>query len=201
LVDGLTMVGAVDAWDIAAATYGDNFPIAKVVNAKLTDKSGPEVFRRFGKVDMLIASPECTHHSIARGNKLVDQESQRSGWYVMNFIKKLDPRWVVLENVTPMRNWPGFDELIATLQKTYKLRIGPLDAADFGTPQSRRRLFIVGDQLVTPTIALPGMKATRDATCILEREGNYAAEPVYHGKRAASMSNRFQPRPPFRLQG
>jgi DNA (cytosine-5)-methyltransferase 1 len=85
-----------------------------------------------------------------------------------------------------------FDELIATLKKTYKLRIGPLDAADFGTPQSRRRLFIVGDQLVTPTIALPGMKATRDATCILEREGNYAAEPVYNGKRAASTIARVE---------
>jgi DNA (cytosine-5)-methyltransferase 1 len=189
---GLTMVGAADAWDIAAATYGDNFPSAKVVNAKLTDRSGPEMFGRIGRVDMLIASPECTHHSIARGNRPVDEESQRSGWYVMNFIKKLDPRWIVLENVTPMKNWPGFDDLIATLKKTYKLRIGPLDAADFGTPQNRRRLFIVGDQLVTPTIALPGLKATRDASCILEREGNYAAEPVYNGKRAASTIARVE---------
>jgi DNA (cytosine-5)-methyltransferase 1 len=189
---GLTMVGAVDGWDIAAATYGDNFPGAKVINAKLTDRSGPEIFGHIGRVDMLIASPECTHHSIARGNKPVDEESQRSGWYIMNFIKKLNPRWIVLENVTPMKNWPGFDDLIATLNKTYKLRIGPLDAADFGTPQNRRRLFIVGDQLVTPTIALPGQKATRDASCILEREGNYAAEPVYNGKRAASTIARVE---------
>jgi DNA (cytosine-5)-methyltransferase 1 len=64
---GLTMVGAVDAWDIAAATYRDNFPLAKVVNAKLTDRSGAKMFGRVGKVDMLIASPECTHHSAATG--------------------------------------------------------------------------------------------------------------------------------------
>jgi DNA (cytosine-5)-methyltransferase 1 len=189
---GLTMVGAVDAWDIAADTYSDNFPTATVITAKLTRRTGPEIFGRVGTVDMLIASPECTHHSIARGNRPVDQESQRSGWYVMNFIKELEPRWIVLENVTPMRNWPGFDELISTLKKTYKLRIGPLDAANFGTPQSRRRLFIVGDRLVTPTLALPGLKATRNASCILEPKGKYSAEPVYNGKRAASTIARIE---------
>jgi DNA (cytosine-5)-methyltransferase 1 len=189
---GLTMVGAADAWDIAADTYGDNFPTATVVNAKLTDRSGPKIFGRIGRVDMLIASPECTHHSIARGNRPVDQESQRSGWYVMNFIRELDPRWIVLENVTPMRNWPGFDDLIATLKKNYKLRIGPLDAADFGTPQNRRRLFIVGDRLVTPSLALPGRKPMRDASTILEPAGNFAAEPVYNGKRAASTIARVE---------
>ena len=88
---GLTMVAAADSWDIAAKTYQANFKEAKVVNARLTDRSGPEVFGDLGKIDMLIASPECTHHSIARGNRPVDEESRRSGWYVMNFIKKLEP--------------------------------------------------------------------------------------------------------------
>ena len=186
---GLTMVGAVDAWDVAANTYRDNFPSAKVVNARLTDRSGPEIFGRIGKIDMLIASPECTHHSIARGNRPVDQESQRSGWYVMKFIKQLDPRWIVLENVTPMKNWPGFDDLIATLKKTYKLRIGPLDASDFGTPQSRKRLFIVGDQLVTPTISLPGMKATRDASCILSPKASMPPSPSTTGSARPPLSH------------
>jgi|GEM_PF-249771 len=189
---GLTMVGAADAWDIAASTYGDNFPTARVVNTKLSDRSGPEIFGNVGRVDMLIASPECTHHSIARGNKPVDAESQRSGWYVMKFIKQMNPRWIVLENVTPMRNWPGFDDLIIALKKTYKLRVGPLDAADFGTPQNRRRLFIVGDRLATPTIALPGYKPMRPAARIIEPVGNYAAEPVYNGKRAASTIARVE---------
>jgi DNA (cytosine-5)-methyltransferase 1 len=91
-----------------------------------------------------------------------------------------------------MKNWPGFDDLVITLKKTYKLRIGPLDASDFGTPQSRRRLFIVGDRLVTPTLSLPGLKATRNASCILEPKGKYSAEPVYNGKRAASTIARVE---------
>ena len=189
---GLTMVAAADAWDIAAKTYQDNFKEAEVVTARLTDRSGPEIFNRLGEIDMLIASPECTHHSIARGNKPVDEESRRSGWYVMNFIRKLDPRWIVLENVTPMRHWPGFDDLIAELKKTYKIRIEPLDAADFGTPQNRRRLFIVGDKLATPSLAKPILRTERDASSILDRAGTYAAEPVYNGRRAASTIERVE---------
>jgi DNA (cytosine-5)-methyltransferase 1 len=189
---GLTMVAAADAWDIAAKTYQDNFREAEVVTARLTDRSGPEIFNRLGKIDMLIASPECTHHSIARGNKPVDEESRRSGWYVMNFIRKLHPRWIVLENVTPMRHWPGFDDLIAELKKTYKLRIEPLDAADFGTPQNRRRLFIVGDKLTTPSLVKPILRTERDALSILDRAGTYAAEPVYNGRRVASTIERVE---------
>ncbi|WP_298254972.1 DNA cytosine methyltransferase [Bradyrhizobium sp.] len=189
---GLTMVAAADAWDIAARTYQDNFKEAEVVTARLTDSSGPELFSRLGKIDMLIASPECTHHSIARGNKPVDEESRRSGWYVMNFIRKLDPRWIVLENVTPMRHWSGFDHLITELKKIYKLRIEPLDAADFGTPQNRKRLFIMGDKLATPSLVKPIIRSERDASSILDRAGAYAAEPVYNGKRAASTIGRVE---------
>lgn len=189
---GLDMVAAVDAWDIAAKTYKSNFKDAEVVTARLTDRSGPEIFNRVGKVDVLIASPECTHHSIARGNKPVDEESRRSGWYVMNFIRKLDPRWIVLENVTPMRHWPGFNELIAELKRSYKLRIEPLDAADFGTPQNRRRLFIMGDKLATPNLVKPILRTERDATSILDRVGTYPAEPVYNGRRATSTIERVE---------
>lgn len=189
---GLTMVAAADAWDIAARTYKDNFREAEVVTARLTDRSGPEIFKGIGKIDMLIASPECTHHSIARGNKPVDEESRRSGWYVMNFIRKLDPRWIVLENVTSMRHWPGFDDLVTELKKTYKLRIEPLDAADFGTPQNRRRLFIMGDKLAWPSLVKPIVRTERDASSILDRVGTYAAEPVYNGKRAISTIERVE---------
>ena len=130
------MAGAIDCWHIAARTYGDNFPSAKVITARLKGSTGAGIFGELPKVDVVIASPECTNHSLARGNKPLDEESQGSGWYVMNFIRDLNPRWIVLENVTPMRRWAGFDNLIGTLKRNYRLRIEPLNAADFGAPQN-----------------------------------------------------------------
>jgi site-specific DNA-cytosine methylase len=91
----------------------------------------------------------------------------------LRYAKGFKPRWLVMENVVHMRPWSRYGELKQSLEdlgyniREFKLRMGPLDASDFGTPQSRRRLFIVGDRSVTPTISLPGRKATRNAACIV----------------------------------
>lgn len=191
---GATMVGAVDAWDVAVRTYEDNFPSARgnVVCARLTDESGPEIFDDIGSIDLLIASPECTHHSVARGAKPRCDESRRSGWYVMRFVEELQPRWIVLENVSPMRHWPGFDELIERLRKHFRLEIGCLDAAHFGVPQNRRRLFIVGDRIRQPSLPIPRRNRIRTASEIIDRTGQFKAGPLLTERRAKATIERYE---------
>jgi DNA (cytosine-5)-methyltransferase 1 len=163
-----------------------------VVTGRLHDRSRPDLFGRIGKIDLLIASPECTNHSVARGNRPRDEESRRSGWYVMKFIRAFSPRWIVLENVTPMRHWPGFDEFIASLKRSYRIRIEALDAADFDVPQNRRRLFIVGDKHAEPTILKPRIRSLRPASAILERPGRFHAEHAFNGQRAPNTIERIK---------
>jgi DNA (cytosine-5)-methyltransferase 1 len=192
---GVDMVGAVDAWDIATQTYEDNFPTAKgnVVTARLSDSSGPEIFPRpLGKIDLIIASPECTHHSIARGAKPRDAESQRSGLYVMRFIEKLKPRWVVLENVTPMGGWSGFKNLIARLERDYFVNVQRLDATDFGVAQSRRRLFIVCDRERQPEAVAGRARRERTAAEILDPKGRWPADELYRRTRAPATIARAE---------
>ena len=192
---GVEMVGAVDAWDIAAQTYDDNFPTAKgnVVCARLTDDSGPELFKNLRVVDLIIASPECTHHSNARGSRPRDEESRRSGWFVMGLIEEMRPRWVVLENVTEMSGWPGFGDLIARLGKLgYNVRVQKLDSSDFGVPQARRRLFIVCDRAREPDEVVPGRVPLRTASSILDPKGTWQANDVYIDRRAASTIERVE---------
>lgn len=191
---GVEMVGAVDAWDIAARTYVDNFPTAEgnVVCCRLDDDTGAEIFPDIGSVDLLIASPECTHHSVARGAKPRCDESRRSGWYVMRFVEQLQPRWIVLENVTPMRNWPGFTDLVRELERHYRLDIGCLDAANFGVPQTRRRLFIVGDRAVKPALPKPSAVLRRTAHDVVDLTGRFRAGPLRTKRRAKSTIERFE---------
>jgi DNA (cytosine-5)-methyltransferase 1 len=192
---GVKMVGAVDAWDVATRTYEDNFPTAKgnVMTARLNDKSGPEIFpQRLGRVDLVIASPECTHHSIARGAKPRDDESRRSGWYVMRFVDELKPRWVVLENVMPMRGWPGFDDLIARLGCRFFVSIQKLDATDFGVPQSRRRLFILCDRDRMPDSVVGSVRGVRTAATVLDPQGRWSADDLYRRGRAAATIERAE---------
>jgi DNA (cytosine-5)-methyltransferase 1 len=189
------MVGAVDAWDIATQTYWDNFESARdnVIKTRLYDASGPHIFKNIGPVDLIIASPECTHHSVARGAKPRDEESRRSGWYVTRFIEELRPRWVVLENVTPMSGWPGFDELIVLLRsRGYFVSIQKLDASEFGVPQSRKRLFILCDHFRQPDEVVGRARRVKPAREILDPKGTWATSDLYTMRRAAGTIERAE---------
>jgi DNA (cytosine-5)-methyltransferase 1 len=193
---GVEMVGAVDAWDLATATYKDNFPTASqnVITTRLGDDSDPSIFANLGEVDLILASPECTNHSIARGARERCADSQRSGWFIMNFIEELAPRWIVLENVLGMRRWDGFADLIAELRsKGYNLRMQSLDAASFGVPQNRRRLFIMGDKLTRPPAIIPSWKRTPvPASYIIDRLGPWKSMPLYKSGRAEATLRRAE---------
>jgi DNA (cytosine-5)-methyltransferase 1 len=187
------MVGAVDAWDIAAQTYQDNFPNAKVLNTRLDAGTGAKIFGKIGQVDILIGSPECTNHSIARGSRPRDEESRRSGTYVLRFLRELAPRWVVLENVLLMRNWDGYANLLADLDRLgYNIRQQVLDAASFGVPQTRRRLFIIGDRHAKPPRVEPQGAAPLSVGDILDPPGIWPCKPVYIPKRASATLERVK---------
>lgn len=190
---GIEMVGAVDAWDIAAQTYKDNFPDAKVLNTRLDADTGANIFGKIGQVDVLIGSPECTNHSIARGSRPRDEESRRSGTYVLRFLRELLPRWVVLENVHLMKSWNGYDDLLADLDGLgYNIRQQTLDASAFGVPQNRRRLFIMGDREgKPPKIEPPGTEPLSVAD-ILDPPGTWRCKPVYIPKRASATLERVE---------
>lgn len=178
---GVQMIGAVDAWDLATRTYKDNFPKAEVIQTRLNARTGAKLFSRVRSVDLIIASPECTHHSIARGAKPRDERSRRSGWFVMPFVRAYEPRWIVIENVSGMRRWDGFDELIGELGKHYKLRMQMLDAADFGVPQVRKRLFVMGDRERKPDLVV-GRRRRQHALSILDGVSDWKSKPAFGGR-------------------
>lgn len=190
---GVEMVAAVDAWDIAAKTYQDNFPEARVLNTRMDADTGAKIFGGIGQVDVLLGSPECTHHSIARGSRPRDEESRRSGTYVLRFLRELMPRWVVLENVHMMKRWSGYDRLLADLDGLgYNVRQQTLDAASFGVPQNRRRLFIIGDREgIPPKIESPGTES-RCVAEILDPPGTWRCKPVSVPKRASATLDRVK---------
>lgn len=193
---GVRMVGAVDRCALATATYADNFSSARrnVVTTTLSDRTGAEIFPSIGRVDLLIASPECTNHSLARGSRPRCEVSRRSGWFVVRFIEDLEPEFIVLENVAMMRHWDGYADLCATLERRfgYKLRAQVLDAADFGVPQNRKRLFIFGSRRGRPDEVRPTVRRQRAARTILDRNGAWSAGPLDNGRRAEATLARVQ---------
>ena len=191
---GADIVASIDAWKPAADTYKVNFPRAHVVNQRM-ERDGVRALlpSSIGPIDLLISSPECTNHSVAKGAKPRDEESRSSGWYVVEAMRKLKPRWFVLENVSALRNWTGYNELVGAMADlNYNIASGVLDAADFGVPQSRRRLFIVGDRERDPKLPEKSGAPHVPARSILDPAGTWKSKPLYSPGRSPNTLARAE---------
>jgi len=169
---GATIVGGVDLWTSATEAFKLNFPMASVFNKDLRELNPLAVIEKTGKIDLLLSSPECTHHTCARGSKPQSEESKETALQVIRYAKAMMPRWIVLENVVHMRPWARYAELKEKLVSLgYHVREQVLDASDFGVPQKRRRLFLLADTKVMPAaVRIPGTEVAT-ARSILDVDG------------------------------
>lgn len=146
---------ALNHWDVAVKTHSANFPEAKHVNSRL-DMTHPS---ECGKIDLLFASPECTHHSNARGGRPMEDQKRAGAWDVLKWVEHHRPSWVVIENVREFKNWGPLNNdgrpmksglgkffdawLMAIRAAGYKVDHQMLNAADYGAATSRDRLFVI----------------------------------------------------------
>lgn len=152
---GASIVFALNHWSRAIETHSANFPRTKHVNSRLEDTSPSEC----GKIDLLFASPECTHHSKARGGRPTSDQQRSGAWHVLPWIEFHRPSWVVIENVIEWRDWGPigptgkplisgkgkfFDAWVMAVRAAgYRIDYRALNAADLGAATSRTRLFLV----------------------------------------------------------
>jgi DNA (cytosine-5)-methyltransferase 1 len=192
---GATPIAALDMWDIATKTYKLNFPSAITYNMKASDLSSRRLFKDVGKFELLLASPECTNHSIARGNKPRCDLSRDTAFEVVRFARALKPRWLVIENVLQMQRWERFPEWLGQIQSIgYKTDVGVLEAQFHGAPQSRRRLFVVADLESQPSLPKPRRQTAKTVVSILGRGESkqcpWPFTPVETDRRAAATIQR-----------
>lgn len=167
---GATPVAALDMWELAAKTYKLNFPASTFFHMKAGSLDPRQILHDVGQIDLLLASPECTSHSVAKGSKPGCENSRQTAFEVVRVAKVLRPRWFVVENVIQMRQWRRFDEWCHELKALgYNITSGVLDAQYFGTPQQRRRLFVVGDLKAIPALPNPRRRTTRTVGSVLGR--------------------------------
>jgi DNA (cytosine-5)-methyltransferase 1 len=147
---GVRPVGGIDFWPVAVEAYEANFS-ASTWCSRIEEIDPIAVQKVTGKIDLLLASPECTNHSVAKGKLPRCEQSRRTAFQVVRFAEALQPRWIIVENVTSMRRWKAFEEWWQELEGLgYQLKHISLKSERFGVPQSRRRLFVVGDRQAEP---------------------------------------------------
>jgi DNA (cytosine-5)-methyltransferase 1 len=191
---GIRIAGGVELAPLAAQTYSKNFPEAEVFQKDIRCVSARSVARKIGKIDMLLASPECTNHTIAKGKRRKARSAQLSrmtAYAVTRFAKVLKPRWIVVENVIQMRKWSRYQHWLNRLVSLgYNVSPQVLDAADFGVRQTRRRLFIICDRKHAPQEVASTTARPKAVGPILNMNGAYEYSLLNSKKRAAPTLQR-----------
>lgn len=95
---------AVNHWAKAIATHTKNHPEARHFCADLGGLD-PRVAVPGGYLDLLVASPSCTHHSNAKGGTPVSDQSRASAFNVAHWASVLDVRHILIENVPEFMKW------------------------------------------------------------------------------------------------
>lgn len=149
---GATILGGVDSSMEAILAYREYFPGVTTWCSRAESLDPFAVERAIGPVDLLLASPECTNHTCAKGAGARSEASRRTAFQVARYARVLRPRWIVMENVVHMRPWHRYPELLTQLRDNlgYCVTEQVLNAADFGVPQNRRRLFVLCDRFSKP---------------------------------------------------
>lgn len=115
-------------------------------------------------------SPDCKHHSKAKGGKPVSKKIRGLAWVAVKWAKAVHPRVIMLENVEEFQDWGRLDEknrpdprykgetfrrFVGQLEKLgYHVEYRLLRACDYGAPTIRKRFFLIarcdGRRIVWP---------------------------------------------------
>lgn len=153
---GIEVKLALNHWQLAIETHNTNFPNTL---HDCTDVSACDP-RRYPSTDILITSPECTNHSLAKGIKTVkkqldlfvsgkqDPSAERSRatmWDVCRFAEYHSYNAIIVENVVDARKWVMFDAWLQAMHLLgYNHQCVYLNSMHcHPTPQSRDRMYVV----------------------------------------------------------
>jgi DNA (cytosine-5)-methyltransferase 1 len=157
---GFSVVAAVEIDKRAADTYSKNHPTVTLFNQSILSLTGSDILEVIGiprgKIDLLAGCPPCQGFSrMRRKNKIASSKDHRND-LVLKFarlVSEISPKAVMLENVPGLERDRRFRKLLGTLRRNgYKFSWKILDASDYGVPQRRRRLVLLGCKTKRPIV-------------------------------------------------
>lgn len=191
------MVQAVEMDIDAALTYRANFNSADVANVPI-EKWLEE--STIVDCDVIIGGPPCQGFSTL-GKQAVDDEKNLLWRAYAQVVKQAAPRYFVMENVPQFEKSPQKDVFLEELNhgmlKNYVASIHQVNTVDYGSPQSRKRMIILGSRKDCPRLQMP--------LPILFQENVATVADAFHGLPAqvteTELPKRFTNSPSGRRPG
>lgn len=148
---------AINHWRTAVFSHQTNHPGTRHICCRIDDIDPRN--DDLPDLDLLMASPECTHFANARGGAPINDQKRATPWHVLHWAEAKRPKWVVVENVSEFRDWGPLGKTGRPLKSRkgdtyrawlksfeslgYQVDAQLLNAADYGAATKRTRLFIV----------------------------------------------------------
>lgn len=149
---GITSIGAIELDRFAAETFAYNFPNVPIYNRDISSFSEDEIKKLFSGVDIIAGGPPCQGFSVAGPSQygIIDKRNTLIMEFY-RFVSILKPMYCVLENVKGILNGKmnasqkALNTYREELRKIgYETKVFVLQAADFGVPQYRERVVVIG---------------------------------------------------------
>ncbi len=150
---GFDVALAIDYDGYHVATHERNFPYGRSKCASVQDLSGENLRELAGlgnndEVSLVFGGPPCQGFS-AMGLRDAQDPRNTLIFHFARIVDELRPKAFVMENVTGLNmgsTQPVFEAFLERVRKHYNvtLPVRVLTATDFGVPQARKRLFVIG---------------------------------------------------------
>lgn len=152
---GLNVIANVELNRDAMDTYASHDANAIHFNEDVRGIS----FTQFrGKVDIVVGGPPCQPFSIGGLQKGKADERDMIPEFI-RCLKEVQPEAFLMENVPGLihkKSRPYFDSVLAQLSQCgYRLNWAVLNSADYGVPQKRKRLIVMGARSIQLRFPMP----------------------------------------------
>ena len=153
---------SVDFNTNVAATHKKNFPQIPFLEANLSEEETQNKIIQNNKnkaISVIVGGPPCQGFSIFGKRRFINTKDHNPAkdkrnhliFSYINIVSSLNPRWFVMENVPGLANLNSgkfLQEVIDCFKKNgYKnIEWKILNAADYGVPQLRKRLIVIGNR-------------------------------------------------------
>lgn len=146
---GFSVVAAVELEPHAYATYRANHPRVKAFQQDIRSISGKDILKAIGdgEIDLLAGCPPCQGFTSLTAKYKREDRRNNLVLEMSRLVREIRPRAIMMENVPGLarKGKELYTELKQELEGAgYIVADGILEVADFGVPQLRKRLVLVG---------------------------------------------------------
>jgi DNA (cytosine-5)-methyltransferase 1 len=174
---GFDVLASVEIDPVHCATHQFNFPMCSILCQDVADLRGSEIRKKSAiggrEIDVVISGSPCQGFSMM-GKRDVDDPRNSLIFHFQRLVLELKPKFFVMENVPGIASGEhkellnilisSFMEAGYKVEENYQV----LNAVNYGVPQARKRLFLIGckkdyelPKYPQPTTILPKIKVPK----------------------------------------